>query len=51
MFTEVFNNEKNINILENLLSVYLMIPLERIKGNVTLLSRPISIEHKKEGNA
>ena len=28
-----------------------MIPIERIKGNVTLLSRPISMEHKKEANA
>ena len=28
-----------------------MIPIERIKGNVTLLSRPIPMEHKKEANA
>lgn len=29
MFTSIFNNEKNINILENFLAVYFEVPIEK----------------------
>ena len=34
MFTNIFNKEENINIVENFLSNYLDIPLNEIKGNL-----------------
>ena len=50
MFTNIFNNPKNIEILENFISCYLEIPLKEIKGNLTLQSRELIIENKKEKN-
>ena len=46
-FTSIFNNEKNIDILENFLSVYLNVPLEKLKGKVKLNSRELPLENKK----
>ena len=50
MFTNIFNKEENINILENFLSDYLEIPLKNIKGNLKLLKRKLNIDSKKEAN-
>ena len=47
VFTSIFNNEKNINIIENFLSVYLEIPIEKIKEKVKLQSRELPLENKK----
>ena len=47
VFTSIFNNEKNINILENFLSVYLEVPIEKVKGKVKLQARELPIENKK----
>lgn len=46
VFTSIFNNEKNISILENFLSVYLEIPVEELKGKVKLKSRYLELESK-----
>ena len=39
MFTEIFNNENNICILEEFISYYMDIPLNEVRGNLKLLSR------------
>lgn len=46
MFSLVFNNEQNICVLEEFLSVYLEIELERLRGHLTLLSRKQTNESK-----
>ena len=48
VFTGIFNDENNIDIVENFLSVYLNIPLEKIKGHVSIKSRKIESKPKKE---
>ena len=52
MFTEIFNNENNICILEDFLSCYLDIPYNKIKNNLKLSSRNLNrnsiIDSKKE---
>lgn len=50
MFTAIFNKPENIIILENFLSNYLNIPLEDIKGRVSILSRNLDLEHKHAAN-
>ena len=44
VFTAIFNNKDNINILENFLSCYFDIPIGNIRGNVTLLPRQLELE-------
>ena len=36
VFTEIFNNPKNIDIIENFLSIYLEVPLIEIKNHVKI---------------
>lgn len=52
MFTEIFNNENNICILEDFLSCYLDIPYNKIKNNLKLSSRNLNrnsiMDSKKE---
>ena len=48
VFTGIFNDEKNIDIVENFLSVYLNIPLGKIKGHISIKSRKIESKPKKE---
>ena len=50
MFTTIFNNEKNIYVLEQFLSNYLEIPIELIKGNLKILKRKILPNNKKEAS-
>ncbi len=50
VFTAIFNNPENIDIVENFLSCYLEIPLEKIKGKVKLCSRDLELEGKQEAN-
>ncbi len=50
VFESIFNNPENIIILENFLSCYLEVPLNKIRGHVEILSRNLIIEHKKEAN-
>lgn len=50
MFTEVFNNKENIEILEYFISGYFDIDIKQIKGNLKILSRNLRIENKKEKN-
>ena len=39
MFTEVFNNEENICILEEFISTYFNYPLDIIRGNLKIMPR------------
>jgi predicted transposase/invertase (TIGR01784 family) len=50
MFVTILDNPENIIILENFLSCYLDIPLDTIRGNLSLNKRDLPIEHKKEKN-
>ena len=50
VFVSIFNNPKNIEILENFLSCYLAIPLNDIKGNLRLIPRDLELEGKRNKN-
>ncbi len=50
VFTGIFNNENNIDIVENFLSVYFDKPLKEIKGHVKIKSRYLGIDNKREKN-
>ena len=47
MFTEVFNNEDNIELLEEFISYYMDIPLEDVKDNLKLLTRNLKKKNLK----
>ena len=46
MFTEVFNNQNNICILEEFIANYLNIPLPLVEGNLKILSRRLFKENR-----
>ena len=46
MFTEVFNNEESICILEEFIAGYFNYPLENIRGNLEILSRRLPKENR-----
>ena len=48
MFTEIFNDEDNICILEEFVAIYLNIELNKIRGNLKLLSRKLNRINKKD---
>lgn len=48
IFTEIFNDENNIDIIESFLSAYFDIKFENIKGKVKLKNRNLNIKNKKE---
>lgn len=50
VFTSIFNNENNIDILEQFLACYLKVPKEQMKGKVQIQSRNLKLEHKKDRN-
>lgn len=50
VFTNIFNNQYNINILESFIACYLDIPVEEIKGNIELLNRNLVLEEKITAN-
>lgn len=50
VFTALFNKVENIVILENFLSCYLEIPLEKIRGRLSLCSRDLELESKRSAN-
>ena len=50
MFASTFNDEENISVLEHFLSAYLTIPYDEIKGKVTLLSRHLPKEKRREAS-
>ena len=47
MFTEIFNNKKNIDLLEEFISYYMEIPIDFVKGNLILLSRNLKKKNLK----
>jgi len=46
MFTEIFNNEDSICILEEFISGYFNYPLESVRGNLEILSRRLLKENR-----
>ncbi len=50
MFATIFNNEKNIYVLEQFLSDYLEIPINNIKGNLKTLKRKLIPNNKREAS-
>ncbi|MBP3461375.1 MAG: hypothetical protein J6K21_03090 [Bacilli bacterium] len=48
MFTEIFNDEDNICILEEFVAIYLNIELNKVRGNLKLLSRKLNRINKKD---
>ncbi len=50
VFTNIFNNPDNIIILENFLACYLEVAVNKLRGNIEILSRNLIIKHKKEAN-
>ncbi len=50
VFTSIFNNPENIKILENFLSCYLEMPLEKLRGKVKIVPRNLKLESKMEAS-
>ena len=50
IFTSIFNNEENICILEDFISIYFDIPINEVIGNLKLLSRKLNINNKLEAS-
>ncbi len=48
IFSDMFNNEKNIDIIEVFISHYLCIPLSEVKNHVRIKNRELFINNKKE---
>ena len=48
MFTEIFNNYKNIDILENLLENYFDLPLNILKDKIDIKHRNLSLKNKNQ---
>ena len=46
VFTAIFNNPNNIDIIESFLSCYFEIPIEELKGKVTIIPRELELESK-----
>ena len=44
LFTSIFNDEKNIDIIENFLSVYFDIDINKLRGHVKLMNRDLGGE-------
>ena len=47
VFTNIFNNDNNIKLIENFLSCYFDVPLENIRGKVSIKNRNLPLENKK----
>ena len=50
MFSQIFNNPDNIEIVEGFISSYFDIPLEKVHNKIELKSRKLNIENKKEAS-
>ena len=50
IFTNIFNNEENICILEDFISIYFDIPINEVIGNLKILSRKINKNNKLEAS-
>ena len=48
VFTNILNNENNIDILENFLAIYFDVDVKDIKGHITLKNRGLPTDNKKE---
>ena len=50
VFTAIFNNPNNMDLIEYFLSDYLSIPYNNIKGNIEIQPRDLELHHKKDRN-
>ena len=50
IFTSIFNNEENICILEDFISIYFDIPINEVIGNLKILSRKLNKNNKLESS-
>ena len=50
IFTNIFNNEENICILEDFISIYFDIPINEVIGNLRILSRKLNKNNKLEAS-
>ena len=50
MFSQIFNNPENIEIVEGFVSSYFDLPLDKVHNKVEIKSRNLNIENKKEAN-
>lgn len=50
VFTAIFNNPNNMDLIEYFLSDYLSIPYNNIKGNIEIQPRELELQHKKDRN-
>ena len=50
VFTSIFNNEENICILEDFISIYFDIPINEVIGNLKILSRKLNKNNKLEAS-
>ena len=50
IFTSIFNNEENICILEDFISIYFDIPINEVIGNLKILSRKLNKNNKLEAS-
>ena len=50
IFTSIFNNEENICILEDFISIYFDIPINEVIGNIKILSRKLNKNNKLEAS-
>ena len=50
IFTNIFNNEENICILEDFISIYFDIPINEVIGNLKILSRKLNKNNKLEAS-
>ncbi len=48
VFTDILNREKNVDILESLISIITDIPLEKITGRLKIKTRELELYNKKE---
>lgn len=48
VFTRIFNNKKNIEIVESLVACFIRIPLKEVHGNLEIKSRVLPIDNKHE---
>ncbi len=50
IFTGIFNNKENMELIESFVGVFLEINPKELKGKIEIISRDLEIENKKEKN-
>ncbi len=50
VFTSIFNDKNNMDIIEGFISSYLGIEVEKIRGKIKILGKDLPIDNKKEAS-